>query len=103
MLRSDWLGPQVALITTNKGIPIMLAFLSSQVYILSLSSCVIDRHVTARCSRSQNFANTQWAACLKPVNGKCPQNFRKLDYPGTRNLCVEYDTVCCLLTPVINL
>ena len=77
--------------------------MSSQVYILSLSPCVIDCHATARCGRSQNFANTPWAACLKPVNRKCPHNFTKLYYPGTLNLCTEYDIVRCLLTPVINL
>ena len=84
------------------GPPIILAFLSSQIYILPLYSFAVDRHVTAKCGRSQNFANTPWAACLKHVNGKCPHNFIKLDFPGRLNLCADDRLVCCLITPVIN-
>ena len=72
----------------------------------SHSPCsAIDRHVTAKCGLSQNFANTPWAACLKPVNGKCPNNFKTLDDPDGNSMykACGSSMVCCLLTPVVNL
>ena len=74
--------------------------------LFSHSPCsAIDRHVTAKCGLSQNFANTPWAACLKPVNGKCPNNFKTLDDPAGNSMykACGSSMVCCLLTPVVNL